>query len=563
METEITMIIDDFEDVFEERAEYLTKERLQNWTATTEIDEGIIAKLKSSGGKLLSGPRGSGKSTLLRVAFFQLIDTQAVVPAYVNYSQSLALEPLFHTHANALKLFRQWLLHKVIVGLDEALKLKDLAPPDSFSSLATESKSFICSVERGVEPESSVRLMGPTELVTLIEELLDGVEATRSVLLMDDAAHAFSQEQQREFFEVFRQLKSRRVASKAAIYPGITSFSHSFNVGHEAEVLEAWYKPDHPTYLPLMRQIATKRLPESITARFGSNLEEYIDLLALASFGQPRALFVMLAHALEPFNSTKSITKSALLRAISEYADYVRGVHRSIGTRLKLYSNFVDLGRDLESAIVARIRLYNATRKKATTSTIIGIQEPVPSVLEKSLQFLEYAGVARKWSSHSRGQRRFERYSLHYSILISENALGLGQSYKISDLTSGLKSPDQRFYFCATPASLIGKEQQEQCRLALPPCQKCGTERLTESQKFCTACGSELTEASIYKQLLSTSIEELPLTKKKIDGILRHTKLRTVQDIVTDDAQAIKKVPYVNKVWAQRIRTIAEEFLSV
>lgn len=560
---DINEIEDIFEDVFEERAEHLSKERLQNWTATTEFDVGTIAKLKGSGGKLLSGPRGSGKSTLLRVAYFELIDTPSVVPAYINYSQSLALEPLFHTHANALKLFRQWLLHKVIVGIDDALKLKGLAQEGEFSDLASESTSFICAVERGAEPDAALRLVGPTELVHLIEAVLDEVGAARSVLLMDDAAHAFSPEQQREFFEVFRQLKSRRVASKAAIYPGITSFSHSFNVGHEAEVLEAWYKPDHPTYLPLMREIATKRLPESITARFGSNLEEYIDLLALASFGQPRALFVMLAHALEPFGSTKAITKSALLKAISEYADYVRGVHRSIGTRLKLYRNFVELGRDLEAEIVARIRLYNASRKRAAASTIIGIQEPVPSELEKSLQFLEYAGVTRKWPSHSRGKRRFERYSLHYSILISENALGLGQSYKISDITSSLKSPDQRFYYCATPSNLIAQEIQGQCRLALPPCQGCGTERVTESQKFCTSCGAELTEASIYKQLLSTSIAELPLTKKKIEGILRHTKLRTVQDIVTDDAQVIKRVPYISKVWAQRIRTIAEEFLSV
>lgn len=555
--------IDDIEDVFEERAEYLSKEQLQNWTEISEIDLGIIAKLKGSGGKLLSGPRGSGKSTLLRIAYFQLVDSPGIVPAYINYSQSLALEPLFHSHANALKLFRQWVLHKIIIGIADGIKLKELEQPDFFDELVDSSRDFICSVERGLEPANSARLVGPTETVRLIEQLLDNVGATRCVLLMDDAAHAFSPEQQREFFEIFRQLKSRKIASKAAIYPGITSFSHSFNVGHEAEVLEAWYKPDQATYLPLMRQIATKRLPESIRERFGSNLEEYIDVLALASFGQPRAFFVMLAHALEPLGSSKTITKNALLKAVAEYADYVRGVHRSIGTRLKLYSNFIELGRTLEVSIVQRIRLYNASRQRSTTSVMIGIQEPVPSVLEKSLQFLEYAGVARKWTSHSRGHRRFERYSLHYSILISENALGLGQTFKITDITGALRSPDQRYYYCATPNSLVTLVEQQQCRLALPACQKCGTERLTESQKFCTACGAELTEASIYKQLLGTSISELPLTRKKIDGILRHTKLRTVQDIVTDDTHSIKKVPYINKVWAQRIRTIAEEFLSV
>jgi hypothetical protein len=54
---------------------------------------------------------------------------------------------------------------------------------------------------------------------------------------MDDAAHAFSQKQQGEFFEVFRELRSRRVACKAAVYPGVTSYSPNMQVGHEAELL--------------------------------------------------------------------------------------------------------------------------------------------------------------------------------------------------------------------------------------------------------------------------------------------------------------------------------------
>jgi len=293
------MSIDDLTEVFEERAEYLAKDRLFQWTATSEIDLATIAKLKGPGSKLLSGPRGSGKSTLLRCAYFELIDTEGVLPAYINYSQSLALEPLFHSHANALRIFRQWLLLKIIVSIRESIEIKNINTPEKYQQLAKSAQHTIYLLERGDDPHFD-SMLSPTELVSMIDMLLDELHLARCVLLMDDAAHAFSSDQQREFFEVFRQLKSRKLASKAAIYPGVTSYSYTFNVGHEAEVLEAWYRPDSPYFLPLMREIAEKRLPDSMKQRFGANFDEYIDLLALASYGQPRGFFIMLASVLEP-----------------------------------------------------------------------------------------------------------------------------------------------------------------------------------------------------------------------------------------------------------------------
>jgi hypothetical protein len=212
---------------------------------------------------------------------------------------------------------------------------------------------------------------------------------------------------------------------------------------------------------------------------------------------------------------------------------------------------------------VERVKNYNSTAKQPTRSTIIGIREPIPATLEKCLQFLEYAGSARKLTSHSRGSRRFERYGIHYAVLINENALALGQRYRLVDITNAIRTSDQRFYFAAKSESLVPSEIMDGCKLALPPCQKCGTERIAESQKFCASCGAELTEASLYKQLLQSPIQVLPLTKNKIDGILRHTKIRTIQDLLSDDTQSIKSVPYISNVWAQRIRTMAEEFLIV
>jgi hypothetical protein len=77
-------------------------------------------------------------------------------------------------------------------------------------------------------------------------------------------------------------------------------------------------------------------------------------------------------------------------------------------------------------------------------------------------------------------------------------------------------------------------------------------------------CGSELTNASVYEELLRASISELPLTKRKLDGILEHTPIKTIQDVLLDDeAQTLRRVPYIGPIWAARIRTYAEEFVSV
>src|SRR5262245_51006634 len=105
--------------IFEERAEHLSADELRAWTAEGDRDRGLLRKLTGPGAKLLSGPRGSGKSTLLRRAYFDLTDDDHALAVYVNFSQSLALEPLFHKQANALQIFRQWVIYKIVVGVHD------------------------------------------------------------------------------------------------------------------------------------------------------------------------------------------------------------------------------------------------------------------------------------------------------------------------------------------------------------------------------------------------------------------------------------------------------------
>jgi hypothetical protein len=76
-------------------------------------------------------------------------------------------------------------------------------------------------------------------------------------------------------------------------------------------------------------------------------------------------------------------------------------------------------------------------------------------------------------------------------------------------------------------------------------------------------CGQELRNASVYEELLRTPIDVLPLPARKRNGIKQHTPLRTVQDLLLDDDQHLLKVPYIGPIWSARIRTVAQEFVSV
>lgn len=177
---------------------------------------------------------------------------------------------------------------------------------------------------------------------------------------------------------------------------------------------------------------------------------------------------------------------------------------------------------------------------------------------------LEYAGVVRKLSSVSRGIKgSFQRYALHSAIVLRENALSLGKSFSIADIVRTLESRDAHAFARTKGTSLLGTGYEKRCVLDLPPCPKCATPRISEDQRFCMKCGQELRNASVYEELLRTPIDALPLPARKRNGIKQHTPLRTVQDLLLDDNQQLLAVPYIGPIWSSRIRTVAQEFVSV
>lgn len=559
---------DDLDALYTLRAEDLTEESLERLTAVMPGDESILRRLTGPGPKLLKGPRGSGKSNYLKRAYYKLQARDNVIVAYINYSQHLALEPLMLRSERALEHFRQWLIYKIIIGLDESLG--KLSPRD-LRVRAQSGLKFVNELQTsiGKNPKHIPEPIAPAQLLSLIEGWCEALGRSRAVLLMDDAAHAFMQQQQREFFEVFRALRSRSVACKAAIYPGVTSYSPFFNVGHEAEEIEVWIRPDDPEYLEAMRNIFYARFPDELQT---SVRQDLIDMAAHAAFGLPRNFLNILSDSLGDAESEDddqfAITAPTLRQvraAIGENADRVRSLFEEVSRKLPRYENFVTVGLELQSSLIEEIRLTNRARKTGRAKYIgVAIAQPWDADLGQVFALLEYAGVVRRIGPVSRGRDRYEKVQLHTSLLVAENALGLSRTPSAEDFNAALARQSADDFVRRQSGRLFTQEQAERCRLNLSPCPKCGSPRISDDAAFCFKCGTTLTEQSVYLELLSSSIESLRLTPIKLQRILEQTNLRTVQDVILDESGAqLRTVSSIGKTWSARIKARADEFVTL
>jgi DNA polymerase III delta prime subunit len=563
------------ENLFTEQAEYIDETALLKWTIEQPDENTIIRKLSQGGAKLITGPRGCGKTTLMLKTCYKLwADSKAVsLPIYVNFKSSLKLEPLYKKgNVNAIFLFKQWLLFKVYQGLFHTLKEVKKAPP----SVLKFKKEFVDKVTNQLEFGRIDKLIDDDDyLLTIpaleedIKKVLLSLGKTRCVLLLDDAAHAFSPEQQRDFFDFFREIKSRIISPKAAIYPGITIYSARFHVGHDAEEIDVWIKPDSPNYLNFMFEILERRLPSEVYKALLAN-EPLLQLVCYAAFGIPRVLLNMIRSFYKKKNTGKPAFEvdfkwKKVSSVIKSSFDKTLNVYSSLKVQLPIYEHFILNGEQLFNTMINRVKEYNKNKEIGSQSVSIGIKHPLPAEMLKVLGFFQYVGILLPKGQLNRGEQGvFEIYVIHYAALILRNVLFGKSVVSVADRTKALHEYSPSYYPRRSPNELIGKDDFSSVfKLALPPCQKCGTPRVNEQAKFCINCGAILKMASTYNEIVKHDIEKLGLTEKRVQSIKKHSHIRIIKDILMDhENRELRGVPCIGNIRAKQTRSLAEEYIS-
>lgn len=254
------------------RTEDIRLEEILDLYVPTAKDTEIVDSLKLSKPVILEGSRGTGKSFLLRVAEAELIRNfhkDRIVPVYVTFRKS----PLLQT-ADQYQ-FHHWMIARFCSELMTALrKLGLIAGVNSAISIFSGSLSTVQENDHQIATiahayEESFRQPGKTIDVSRLpsvdnirnatEELCKSLGLKRIIAFFDEAAHNFRPEQQRQFFTLFRDLRSPYLSCKAAIYPGVTSFGDTFQPAHDATWVHINRNILDSDYVTNMRQMVEKQ----------------------------------------------------------------------------------------------------------------------------------------------------------------------------------------------------------------------------------------------------------------------------------------------------------------
>ena len=238
---------------------------------------------------------------------------------------------------------------------------------------------------------------GPELLRDAVEDLCQHAGLKRVTLFVDEAAHVFIPQQQRQFFTLMRDLRSPYLSVKAAVYPGATSFGESFQPTHDATVHSVDRIVTEHRYASTMRQLVLRQ--DDSLERSISQYGEVFDTLAYAATGNPRILLKTVARSL-PFNR-----RNAQETIREYYREEIWAEHSSLSDRYPGHSALIDWGRRfIESQVLPGLYARNQGRS-SETSSYLWIHREAPQAVREALRLLCYSGILQEGVSGIRATR--------------------------------------------------------------------------------------------------------------------------------------------------------------
>ncbi len=520
------------------RTEDIANEDILNLFVETTQDREVIEKLKSISPIILVGSRGVGKSFLMKVAEEELSKSftkEKILPVYLTFSKSSLI------HSTDKQQFTHWMLSLICSKIIRQLKRKGLLAniPSSINVLSggEYSDEYLKIEEVAKNYENSWRNSN-TEISTeniptidnfkdAIEELCEDLGVKRINLLIDEAAHIFRPEQQRQFFTLYRDLRSPYLSCNAAVYPGVTSYGDIFQYTQDATFININRDIFSPTYLERMREIVEKQADSDskLLTEISKNKNNF-DILAYAASGNPRFL-------LKTIGRTSKMNSSQLNETIREfYKVELLAEHSNLSEKYPGHIGLIDWGRDfIEGNILPEIQRKNINylQDDKQTSCYIWIHKDVPQTVKESFRLLEYTGIIQESGKGIKATNAEvgTRYLINLGCIFaqesspSSSSLPIARNITLKRMTEyGMNNPNFK--------GLI--------------------DRIPDFEE------NDMTE--ILEKELNKSIDVLDLTvwiKDTLNGL----EINTVKDILNTTEAQLKKAYYVGDKRARLVKSAA------
>jgi len=563
---------------FEERADQLSLDDINSTLSDGQIFKAARRKLLAKGAKLLVGPRGTGKTHLMRFTYLKAMqDSSAPLVAYANFSRYLSLEPLLKRSPDALKRFHSWVIARLLVSAFDLIRdMSDTHPtvtPERLTQqipLADEDRlrELVGLLERsdGVkEYEEYGRQLTVNHVTDTFNFLAKKYGRSRTVLLLDDAALSLADDYLVAFFEIYRLLKTEHIAPKASVYPGSTQYGPTFHASHEVEEVQLWLSVEDPEYLTIMEDIGNRRLAP-LTAKMSQDILDYFKYVA---FGSPRAYLRMLRD----FSSaTTGSIQQRLNKTAERHVELVGAEYDSLAIKLKQFASVIRTGRQFIDSVVKHM-VDAQDVLGIEKSVVLGLQQSADRtpLTERMLRFLVEVGLLYPMNSpvsHGRN-RRYDRYIVHLGFLQVAGATRSGRGSSAKDLPSFMQRPSAKHPARGQLSSFLSGEEISHLVLDLPPCQRCKTARINESQLFCHNCGEQLVVSSLFEDCMKLLLENVPgISSAQVKRIVDDTKLRTVGDVYASQSPSadLQRASYIGPIRAggivEKVGVVVNEFLS-
>jgi hypothetical protein len=520
------------------RTEDIRPEEVLEYFVETKQDRNIVEALKSRNPVILIGSRGVGKSFLLRVAQAELLtsfEEDRIFPVYMSFVRSSLLQ------SSDPDQFKHWMLARICSSVMRALNKAGLlgSVPKGLHTLTGTNLNSVASttkVEQIVDayenswktPSASVDIAGlPNidEVKEALEDLADGLDIRRFVFFIDEAAHIFLPEQQRQFFTLYRDLRSHVITCNAAVYPGITSFGDTFQPVHDATMLTIERDVMAPEYVENMREIVQKQADSSLLSQIAQNGKNF-GVLAYAATGNPRLLLKTLARA--PKVSSQQVNET--IREF--YRTDIWSEHSTLAEKYAGHKSLIDWGRDfIEGIVLPELKSKNdqyLTSEKAT-SAFFWVHRDAPEVIKEALRVLAYTGVVSEHAvgiKASRGEIG-KRYLVNLGCVFTHESTPTRTAFEIARALT----PKRMTEYGANHTAFKALQDQ-------------------------TLVGDPVNVVLALSLQLQKPSSVLDLTEWQKEKLIE-LRLLTVRDVLHATEEKLKQANYVGDVRARRMRNAA------